>query len=133
MLFKYSILSLCLIIVANSVLGETEDENQYMRDSYDYCRRWLGKSLNHTITKYEFLLYMGKNISDWYALDFYFINNPDANAKKAVIDLSLYGELFKYICNKHGRAVRNCAEYRKSKAQSTSYVAMQYLDWEDRE
>ncbi|XP_050438000.1 uncharacterized protein LOC126844145 [Adelges cooleyi] len=133
MFFKCSIWFLYFIIAANTVLGETEDENDLIRGSYDNCRKWLAKPQHSFITRLDFLLYMGKNISDWYALDFYFATNPAANEKRAAIDLSLYGELFKHICNKHGRSVRDCAKYRKKKAASRTYRAATMLEWEDRD
>ncbi|XP_050443399.1 uncharacterized protein LOC126847316 [Adelges cooleyi] len=149
MFFKFSILLLYIILVVNTVLGDTDDENEastsytepdeifedkhvilvedplrdaedeILRDSFNDCRKWLSRSLNSTISKSELWLYLGKNRSDYYRLDDYFINNP--GVYQGPIDLNRYSELFKYICSKRGVTVKEWVANRKNKAASRTF------------
>ncbi|XP_050439624.1 uncharacterized protein LOC126845103 [Adelges cooleyi] len=122
MSFKFSFILLSFIIAANSVLGESEDENEILKDSYDDCRKWWRKSLDSTISVGEFWFYMGYNSMNIGILEDYFDNNPTAREKQEVIDLNLYGELFKHLCSTLGHTVKSCAALRKNEAASRSIV-----------
>ncbi|XP_050442691.1 uncharacterized protein LOC126846884 [Adelges cooleyi] len=131
MFFKFSILLLYFIIIAYCVQGEPEDENETLKDSFDNCRRWLGKSQSMTIKINGFLLYLGKNITDLNIIRNYFKNNPATREKQASIDLSVYGELFKHICKTRDVSVKTWALYMKVKAAIRTLEEAILLDWGD--
>ncbi|XP_050441414.1 uncharacterized protein LOC126846205 [Adelges cooleyi] len=131
MFFKFSILCLYCIVIANCVLGEPEDENETLKNSYDDCRRWLGKSLSSTITIDDFMVYMGKKKIDINIIRDYFQDNKEDLAKQNAINLVLYGTLFKHLCNKKDFDVKLFAEFRKVKSETMKYNEAKALKWAD--
>ncbi|XP_050443063.1 uncharacterized protein LOC126847075 [Adelges cooleyi] len=154
MFFKLTIWLLYFIIAANTVLRHSENEAStsytepdnifedkhvikteamqlILKDSYDDCRRWLGKSLFSTITITDFLLYMGKNQSDKKTVTKYCQDNKEALAKQNVIDLNLYGKLFQHICSKRGVSIKNWTTHMKIKAATRTLEDIKLLDWGD--
>ncbi|XP_050420091.1 uncharacterized protein LOC126833028 [Adelges cooleyi] len=129
MFFKLSILLLSFIIAANYVLGESEDENQILKDSDNDCRKWLLVSLDSTITLADFWMYMGKNKNDLIIIEEYLSKNPAASEKQDVIDLHLYSELFRNLCITLGYIVKRCAALRKSAAAERSIEDITMLEW----
>ncbi|XP_050420131.1 uncharacterized protein LOC126833052 isoform X3 [Adelges cooleyi] len=113
MFFKLSILLLSFIIAGISVLGESEDENEILKESYDDCRKWLLVPLDSTITVGEFWMYMGRTIRNFEFIEDYLNKNPAAYEKQKAIDLYLYGELFKNLCSSYGFTVKDCVALRQ--------------------
>ncbi|XP_050420129.1 uncharacterized protein LOC126833052 isoform X1 [Adelges cooleyi] len=127
MFFKLSILLLYFIIAGNSVLGESEDENEIFKESYDDCRKWLHVPLDSTISMGQFLQYMGKKRSYFSIMSDYVDKNPTANENQDSIDLYLYGELFKMLCSTIDLTVKKCAAHRKSIAAQRTLVDVFFL------
>ncbi|XP_050441266.1 uncharacterized protein LOC126846129 [Adelges cooleyi] len=106
-------------------------EAEILRDSYNYCRSWNNKYPNQKVARGDFRLFMGKNKSDNYRIQQYYVDHPSIPQGPFDLDGDGYGKLFKYICKSRGVSVEHWAENRKNRAEKESREQTSLFFWQE--
>ncbi|XP_050443832.1 uncharacterized protein LOC126847554 [Adelges cooleyi] len=107
------------------------NEAEILRDSYNYCRSWNNKGPDEKVTRGDFWLFMGKNQSDNYRIQRYYLDHPSIPQGPIDLDGNGYGELFKYICQSRGVTVADYVENRKKRAEKQSLEETGGFKWQE--